>query len=127
MSSDHESVSFFVIAKKDAKELVTSVMHAGRDKDEDAVMVFTQQAAAETYLNQAGWVETETTAELEPAAFLEWLIEVARNGPTLIAVNPDRVHQDDGMRQTVIPVAEFLKRLGPMMEECLTKTDFVSA
>lgn len=123
MSSKPETVSFFVIAKKDTADLVTSVMHAGREGKEDAVIVFTQQAAAETYLNQAGWVETETTAELEPAAFLKWLIKATQDGPTLIAVNPDRVHQDDGMRQTVIPVDDFLNELGTAMGQSLTKSE----
>ena len=126
MSSDNESINFYVIAKKDSEELVTSVLEGGPDGKGDVLAVFTQQSAAEVYLNQAGWVETETTAELEPAAFLEWLLAATEAGPTLIAVNPDRVHQDDEIRQTVIPVRELFNRLGPAIKQCLTSTEVAS-
>lgn len=118
----HEAHRFFVIAKKNSPELITSIMCAGPDCSEDAVAVFTEKAAAELYLTQAGWVETETVAELETSSFLAWLNEAVKAGPKLIAVDPDRVHQDDGISQPVIPAAEFFDRLGSMITETLKST-----
>lgn len=126
MSSKDQRSKFYVIAKKGAKELVTTVMSAGSTGEEEALVVFTQKSAADVYLNQAGWVETETTAELGPAAFLKWLLTARDSGPTLLVINPDRVHQDDEIRQTVIPVDELLNRLGPAILDCLHATEFAA-
>lgn len=119
MSGDIDHNSFFVIARQGIDDLVTSVLKAGRDGEEEALVAFTTADAARTYLQRAEWLQTETVAELQPADFLRWLIQSTENGPTLLAIDPDRVHQEDGMPQTVIPVEEVLNRLGPALHEQL--------
>lgn len=127
MAQSQNSTSFYVIASKGSSELITNVMHAGPDGEEEAIAVFTQQAKALEYLNQAGWVETDTVAELGPQSFLRWLLKSIDSGPKLVAIDPDRVQQDDKIRQSVMPVSELMKRLGPAINECLTASELTPA
>lgn len=123
MSADVHTSSFFVIARQDSDDLVTSVLHAGRDGKEEALVAFTTADAARTYLQHAEWLQTETVAELEPAAFLKWLIQSTENGPTLLVTDPDRVHQEDGLPQTVVPVEDILNQLGPALHQILATVE----
>ncbi len=121
------TTTFFVIAKQDAQDLVTSALNAGRDSDEQAVLVFTSESTAQAYLQNAEWLQTETVAELQPAAFAKWLLDCRDNGVALAAIDPDRIHQEDGIRQTVVVIDELLSSLGPAIMDLLQATDFKPA
>lgn len=125
MSTTSESTTtFFVIAKKDTPDLVTSTFDAGREADEQAVLVFTQEGKARTYLQTAEWLKSETVAELQPAAFLRWMLDSRDHGVELAVIDPDRIHQQDGIRQTVVNIDHLLASLGAAIADALHATDF---
>ncbi|MEQ9409250.1 MAG: hypothetical protein RIK87_16055 [Fuerstiella sp.] len=118
------SVQFFVLAKKDTPDLITSCFNAGRDGDQEAILVFTGELKARRYLQSAEWLTTETVAELQSAALLRWLVAAVDAGVDLVVIDPDRIHQQDGMPQNVMPLQDLLNGLGPAIRDLLTARDF---
>lgn len=72
----------------------------------------------------AEWLQTETVAELQPAAFVRWLLDCRDNGVELAAIDPDRVQQQDGIRQTVLNIDRLLASLGPAIADAMHATNF---
>ncbi|MCA9085960.1 MAG: hypothetical protein KDA81_18000 [Planctomycetaceae bacterium] len=123
----HETpTSIYIIAERDSQDLATPVLEAGRQGAEELIPVFTTSVAASAYLQQAEWLQTEVVAELSPPDFLKWLLTVQERGIPLIAVDPDRVFQEDGMPQSVIDVKTFLDSLGPIVVSRLTSMDMAT-
>lgn len=126
MPATSNNPTFFVIAKEDTPDLITTVMHAGQDGQEEAVAVFTDQSAAEIYLAQAGWEKTEVVAELETTAFLKWLLQSIESGPQMVAVNPDRTQQENNIRQNVVAVSHLMSSLGSALTESLSASELTA-
>lgn len=102
--------NLYVIAKRDSEDLVTSSMKIGEPSKEETAAIFTTDAKALAYLQQAGWVETETAAALTHDAVIKWLKSVAESGVKYVTVDPDRVHQDEGILQRVLVIDDLLKQ-----------------
>ncbi|MEZ6129999.1 MAG: hypothetical protein R3C59_15050 [Planctomycetaceae bacterium] len=125
MSTTHTSATtFFVIAKQDTRDLVTTAFDAGRNADSNAVLVFSTETKAQAYLQNAEWLQSETVAELQSVDFIRWLLDCRDNGVTLAAVDPDRIQQQDGIRQTVISIDNLFASLEPAIVAALNATDY---
>lgn len=111
MPPSQTTTHFYVIAKKDTQALVTSVMAISDHDREDAVLAFTSAAAAQLYLTQAGWVTTDTVAELDTESFHCWLKECQLQNQKWVAFNPDRVRHMDGICQQVFDIDSLLQQL----------------
>lgn len=105
----NQSDSLFVISESASEDLVTSTLVAGPDGDKEIILLFTSRSGARAYLQQAGWLETETPAELQPSAVVRWLLSARNAGVEFVAVDPDYVKQSDGMRQRVFHLEDLLE------------------
>lgn len=112
------NTSYFVITKQGSPELNTSVLSIG-DSEEEAALIFTDSARAMIYLNQAGWMETETVAELKTAEFVRWLDQLRKDGVELLVPDPERIHQEDGIRQSVVTIASIRNAIDAAVRERL--------
>lgn len=122
-STQASTTSFFLIAKKHQSDLITSSFTIGEGR-EQAVFIFTDEEKAKQYVQQANWLETETVAELHPAALLKWLMEVERGGVSEIVVDPDRGQHTDGVQQRTMLIRDLMNSLGGAIHEQLTSGDF---
>lgn len=102
-------MSAFVIADKNAKELDTTVFSA---EGGDAVMLFTDQKNAQSYLEEANWADRMTVAELDSIRLIEWLLHCYKNGILFMATNPRRSEQDSGLRVSTLEIKAQLEHAG---------------
>lgn len=101
----------FVIAQQGASDLVTAVFSVGADESDEALAVFTSRRNAQRYLEDAGWTETDTVAELQPADFAEWLLTLPDGAPTFLTINPTREEQQAGVKQPVVRIDELVREM----------------
>lgn len=102
-------MSSYLLANKNSKQLETTVFSS---EDGDAVAVFTDPKNAQQYLEDAGWEDEMTVAELEPIQFLEWLITCHHNGVKLMATDPRRADHESGLRISTLDIEAQLEHAG---------------
>lgn len=104
-------MSPYVISKTNDKSVLdTIVFHAGEDGDEEAVAVFTNEAAAQNYVDQANWDEPHRPVALAPLALLQWLYQSYNQGVQNLTVDPQRQPQIAGHPQPVLSIESALAR-----------------
>ena len=99
----------YLLANKDTELLETTVFNS---ESGDAVAVFTDRKHADAYLNDAGWDDEMVVAELEPIAFMEWLIQCHNDGVKLMAANPRREDQEKNLRIDTLNIEAQLEHAG---------------
>ena len=104
------AIAAWLIAVKETEELET-VVFEGEDGDE-VVAVFTDPKNASDYIEAASWQDDHQIAELEPIAFLEWLIVCHRSGVKLLATDPKRADQESGKRISTLVIETQLTKAG---------------
>jgi hypothetical protein len=120
MTKGHQHMSLYVIAKANEEDVLdTVIFYAGEEGDQEAVAVFTAEAAAQKYLEEADWDEPHEPFPLEPLALLQWLQQAYGQGVRYVTVNPQREAQDAGQPQTVLSVEEQLHRCGESLAETI--------
>jgi hypothetical protein len=97
-------MSAYVIAKKEEELLDTPVFYAGESNAEEALAVFTRQAAAAQYIEDAGWNADHQVGELTAIDLLRWMVKAHDEGTQYLAINPDRGRQLAGQRQQTIVI-----------------------
>lgn len=110
----------FVITAREGSELSTPVFSVdGPAGDspagEEGVAIFLTRRAAEEYIANAGWDDTDTVAEITPQAVVKWLVAVRGDGPSVLIVNPRRDEQRSGRSQNVLKIDELLSHLGSIV------------
>ncbi len=104
----------YVIADREKSELSSPIFAAGvRDSEEseESAAVFTTRMAAEKYIEEAQWSDTDTVAELESEALLHWVINLRADEVEYLAVNPCRGDHESGLKQPVISIRELTQEL----------------
>ena len=99
----------YLLANKDTEMLETTVFNS---EEGDAVAVFTDRKCAEAYIKDAGWADEMVVAELEAIPFIEWLILCFKDGVKLMAVDPRRQEQENGMRVSTLDIEAQLAHAG---------------
>jgi hypothetical protein len=99
----------YVLTNKNTKELETTVFAS---ESGDTVAVFTEQGKAQQYLDNAGWQDNMSVAELDDVSFLEWLLLCHRNGIKQMATDPNRKEQESGQRIDTLDIAGQLQHAG---------------
>jgi L-ascorbate metabolism protein UlaG (beta-lactamase superfamily) len=99
---DNESAVAYVIAKRGVSALDTPVFHAGDSGEEEVVVLFTGRQAAQEYIDQAGWGESDKIGELGLSELYQWLLEANAKGIHYATVNPERQRHLAGDPQPVL-------------------------
>jgi hypothetical protein len=102
----------YLISRASIPSLETIVFTAGPKEKEEAIAVFTDPSAAESYVERAGWGEEYAVATLESIPFLKWLLQAHENGIQYIAVDPDFESQHRGERQNTLNIEAHLEHAG---------------
>ena len=102
----------YLISRADVPTLDTVVLTAGPDEKEEAIPVFTDPSAAQTYIDRAGWKAEYTVATLQPIPFLRWLLQAHEEGVQYLAVNPDYEQQQQGQGQDTLNLEAHLEHAG---------------
>lgn len=102
-------MSTFVLTNKSTSELETTVFSS---EGGDAVAIFTDHQNAQQYLDDAGWNDMMTVAELDSVQLMEWLIHCHRNGVRLMVTDPNRMEHQAGMRLSTLEIEAQLENAG---------------
>jgi len=108
-------MSLYIITKQNVQDLQTAVFYAGEHNQEEAVAVFTSSDLARSYIQAAGWEDTDTVAELPPIGFLDWLSRAHRDGTRYLTINPNRSNQKQGVAQPVLLIKDQLEELAAIL------------
>ncbi len=119
------NLTFYVIAKKNLADLSSPLVGVG-DSGDQAALIFTEDAKAQEYLQEAEWTESDTVAELDTAAVVSWLAILQKESVKYLVLDPDRVYQDDGMAQTTIPIASVTDAIAAALRAHLSTAEPVS-
>lgn len=113
-------MTVYVIARKNEDFLDSPVFHAGEDNQQEAIAVFTSEANARTYIDDAGWGDEFRVSELRPIQMLRWFAMAHEDGCDLAAIDPSHnPGTDGGLQQTVDlrePLAAFAETLQTKLE-----------
>jgi len=101
-NTDDEKTVAYIIAKRGISALDTPVFHAGDSGEEEIVLLFTGWDAAQEYIGQAGWGESDTIGELGLSDLYQWLLEANASGIRYATVNPKRQRHLAGDPQPVL-------------------------
>ena len=114
-------MSTFVIAERCESDLCSPIFRAGCDESEESAALFTTRTLAETYVRHAGWMETNTVAELDAEDLLHWVLSLKSDGVQYLAVNPDRREHEERLQQMVLTiddlVADATQNLGRLLSD----------
>lgn len=102
-------MSAFVLATKHRDDLETTVFSSEAG---DAVAIFTDSGVAQQYIDDAGWQDDMTVAELTSIDLIEWLVKCYRNGVRLMATDPVRSEQQSGLRIDALDIESQLEHAG---------------
>ena len=104
-------MSTYVIAKKSEKNVLdTVIFHAGETGGQEAVMVFTNEAAAQRFLDESDWGEPHQPVALDALSLVEWLMQANSQGVKYLAIDPQRRPQKSGEPQIVLSIKAELTR-----------------
>lgn len=104
----------YVLANKNTTELETTVFSS---ESGDTVAVFTDAKKASAYLEDAGWQDEMTVAQLNSVQFMEWLIMCHRNGVKLMATDPLRSEQEAGRKVNTLEIDAQLDQAGEFITQ----------
>jgi hypothetical protein len=99
----------YLITRKDIKDLETVVFPAGERGKGEAVPAFTDPNRAQRYIEEAGWQQEFTVAELEPVEFLKWLLHCHVDGIETLVTDPEFHEQQAGRRITTLDISAQLE------------------
>jgi hypothetical protein len=102
----------YLISQASIPSLETIVFTAGPKEKEEAIAVFTDPSAAESYIGKARWGEECPVATLESIPFLRWLLQAHEDGIQHIAVDPDFESQHRGERSNTLSIETHLEHAG---------------
>ena len=102
----------YLISRADVQSLDTVVFSAGPNEKEEAIALFTDPAAAEQYIEEAGWSSKYTVATVEPIPLLRWLLQAHEDGVQHIAVDPQYAAQESGERMNTLSIEGHLEHAG---------------
>lgn len=105
---DNDSTVAYVIAKRGRSVLDTPVFHAGDSGEEEVVALFTGRKAAQEYIDQAGWGESDEVGELGLSELHRWLLEANEDSIHYATVNPERQQHLAGDPQPVLFLDDLL-------------------
>lgn len=104
-------MSMYVIARKSEKDILdTVIFHAGETGEQEAVMVFTNEAAVQRFLDESDWEEPHQSVALDALALMEWLMQANSQRVRYLAVDPQRKPQKSGEPQVVLSIEAELTR-----------------
>jgi len=104
-------MSVYVIAKKSEKDVLdTVIFHAGETGEQEAVMVFTNEAATQRFLDESNWEEPHQPVALDALSLVEWLMQANSQGVRYLAVDPQRKPQRSEESQIVLSIEAELTR-----------------
>jgi hypothetical protein len=99
----------YLISRTADAALDTIVFTAGPTDKEEAVAVFTDVSAAQSYIDKAGWSEQYSVASVEPIPFLRWLLKAYDEGVHYLVVDPDYDTQQRGESQNTLSIEAHLE------------------
>lgn len=106
------SLRMFVITQKDTAELDTRIVQGMGGSEMDAAILFTSEARAVSFLNNSGRSESETVAELDSRASLQYLLRLADESVQQIIVDPTISDNEEGLSEFgVASIAELTASL----------------
>lgn len=104
-------MSMYVIAKKSEKDVLdTFIFHAGETGEQEAVMVFTNEAAAQRFLDESNWEEPHQPLAPDALSLVEWLMQANSQGVRYLAVDPQCKPRESEESQVVLSIEAELTR-----------------
>lgn len=104
-------MSMYAIAKMSEKDVLdTVIFHAGETGEQEAVMVFTNEAAAQRFLDESNWEVPHRPVALDALPLVGWLMQANSQGVRYLAVDPQRKPQKGGEPQIVLSIEAELTR-----------------
>lgn len=110
-------MSAYLICRAKAEDLETIIFSVGPHKQQEAVAVFTDLNAAESYIHEAGWAGKYTVATLEPIPFLRWLLRVYEESVRHLVINPNYADHQAGVRLSTLDLERHLEHAGSQVLE----------
>jgi hypothetical protein len=98
--------ALYVLARRGDELLQTPVFAAGKDNQQEAVIVFSEEVQAQNYVYEAGWQDDYEPVALSPGDLGEFLREVKQDKISLVAMNPARTKHLQGEPQRVLNLVE---------------------
>lgn len=102
----------YLITRKNVEPLDTVVFSAGPNENEEAIALFTDPNAAETYVQEAGWENEYTVATVDSIPFLRWLLHAYDDGVRHLVVDPDYQSQELGICLNTLDIEAHLSHAG---------------
>jgi hypothetical protein len=102
-------VAAYLISRKDVDDLETIVFAVGREDNEEAIAVFTDERTAEKYIHDAGLDDEFTVAMVEPIPMLQWIVQAYEDGVQHLVLNPDFADQQAGRAVDTLSVEAHLE------------------
>ena len=118
---DSESTVAYVISKRGGSVLDTPVFHAGDSGEEEVVVLFTGRQAAQEYIDQAGWGESDEIGELGLSELHRWLLKANEEGIHYLTVNPERQQHLAGDPQPVLFLDDLRDESAEKLLQAVTK------